>query len=295
LRNASRTSAAHPTQYLKLCIYPFSHEKPASEPCAAQDSDDGRAVSALLARLRQFGQAVRLVHGEEASVATLLVGVNTMTDAIRVHVPDADGLMHAGRHLNSHILYNRTSALSHHTAKAEIDRAVTTCAGVRETDAASAGMRSLCGFLLESNIAHLDFRRAGPVLQSDERLLVVGDPVDEPPMGDFAFHVQADTLQDGEAELDKGITSLRGFHEKRRLAIPLLVHVRVDPLRPGAVQSARDRASILATEIQQRYDHLISRGTLHIEIVIRDSDGAVLPIEAVPVGSSHSATTVAVQ
>jgi carboxysome shell carbonic anhydrase len=289
-RDASSNGAFHTTRYLKMCIYPFSNEKPANEGCVEQDRDDDRAITALLVRLRQFGQSVRLLHGESASVATLLLGVNTSTEAIRVHVPDADGIMHAGRHLNSHILYNGTSALSHNAAKAEIHRAVTTCAGVSGNDAGSAGMRWLCSDLIEANIAHVDFRREGRLLHSasHERLLVVGDPVDEPPMGDFAFQVRTSAFEDGTAELDSGIITMRGFHEKNRLAIPLLVHVRVDPLMPGAMQCARGRAGYLATEIQRRYDHLVSRGNLHIEVIIRDSDGALLPMEPAPAGSPNS-------
>jgi carboxysome shell carbonic anhydrase len=293
-RKASPNKASSTTQYLKMCIYPFSKGEPADRSCAAQDGDGNRAVPALLARLRQFGQAVRLIHGEDVSVATLLVGVNTDTDAIRVHVPDAHGNMHAGRHLNGHILYNSTSALSHTAAKAAIQNAVAICGGAGANDVASAGMRWLCSYLLESNIAQLDLRREWrwPHSDSTKRLLVVGDTVDEAPMGNFALQAQMSTFEEGAAEIDNGINILRDFHEKRRLAIPLIVHVRVDPLMPGAVQYARGRASHLANEIRRRYDNLVSRGFLHIQAIIRDSDGVLLPIEVFPARSpGHDAIT----
>ncbi len=293
-RKASPNKAFSTTQYLKMCIYPFSNAEPADRSCAAQEGDGNPAVSALLAFLRQFVQAVRLIHGEATSVATLLVGVNTDTDAIRVHVPDAHGNMHAGRHLNGHMLYNGTSALSPTAARGAIQNAVAICGGVSLNDVASAGMRWLCGYLLEANIAQVDFRREWHWLHagSTQRLLVVGDAVDEAPMGHFAFQAQMDSFDEGAAEIDFGISVLRGFHEKRRLAIPLIVHVRVDPLMPGAVHYARGRASHLANEVRNRYDHLVSRGLLHIQAIIRDSDGALLPIDLFPAEPpKHAATT----
>ena len=84
-------------------------------------------------------------------------------------------------------------------------------------------------------------------------------------------------------EIDNGINILRGFHEKappRHTADR--ARARADPLMPGSVQYARGRASHLANEVRRRYDHLVSRGLLHIQAVIRDSDGALLPIELFP-------------
>ncbi len=285
-RTASPNEATSPTQYLKMCIYPFSSSEPADRDCMTPAGGGNRAVPALLTRLRQFGQAVRLLHGEGASVATLLVGVNTDTDAIRLHVPDAHGNMHAGRYLNGHILYNSTSAMAPAVARQAIRNAVAVCAGVDPNDAASAGMRRLCLYLLEANMAQVDFRREWRWLYSDtcERLVVVGDAVDEEPMGKVAFQAQMDEFDDGAAEIDYGINVLRGYYDKRRIAIPLLVHVRSDSLIPGSVQHAQDRASRLVGEIRRRYDDLILRGHLHIQAIIRDSNGALLPMDLAPVG-----------
>ena len=276
-REAFPNDASSPTRYLKMCVYPFSSGESPDRSCVAQRGSENQAIPALLARLRQFSQAVRLRHGENALVATLLVGINASTDAIRVHVPDAHGIMHAGRNLNGHIIYNSTSALSREAAEEAIHTAVATCAGVSPNDAASSGMRWFCADLLKTNIAQIDFRREWRWLHSnsDERLIVVGDVVDGEPLRHIAYQVQMNGLGEGVAELDYGINVLRGYHDKRRLAIPLLVHVRTDPLLPAAEQHARERALHLVNEVRRRYDELVARRHLHIQAIIQDGNGGI--------------------
>jgi carboxysome shell carbonic anhydrase len=289
-RQAVPNAVTAPTQYLKFCVYHFSSINPDHNGCAAHGNDGHQAATALLERLRQFALAIRLLHGEGISVATLLVGVDTDTDTIRVHIPDSHGNMHPGRHLKSNLLYNRTMALSRDAAKTAIRNAVAACAGVSADDAASAGMRRFCSYLLENNIAQVDSIREwhggrAPDTENAERLIVVGDAVDDVPLRNIAFQVQMSTVEEGAADLDTGIATLRGPHEERRLAIPLLVHLRADPLMPGSVQRAQVRASRLVKSIQQRYADLRARGRLYIQAVIRDGDGALLPLNLEPAAS----------
>jgi carboxysome shell carbonic anhydrase len=286
-RHASPNAADAPTQFLKIALYHFSSADPLHQGCAAHGSDDARAANALLERLRQFAQAVRLLHGDGAAAATLLVGVDTDTDAIRVHVPDAAGNMQAGRHLDSNILYNRTSALPRDAAKEAIRNAVATCAGVSGSDAASTGMRWFCGYLLKNNIAQVDAVREwhGGRYQDaghTERLIVVGDAVDDVQLRNLAFQAQMNTVEEGAADLDIGIGILRNLHAERGLAIPLLVHLRADPRVPGSVQRAKCRANRLAGAILQRYADLAARGGLFVQAVVRDGDGALLPVDLEP-------------
>jgi carboxysome shell carbonic anhydrase len=284
-REASPNAATAPTKYLKMCVYHFSSVDPAHQGCAAHGSDDARAASALLERLRQFALAIRLLHGEDAGVATLLVGVDTDTDAIRVHVPDAQGNMHVGRHLDSNRLYNGTMGMPREAAKDAIRHAVAACAGVSLDDAASTGMRWFCGYLLKNNIAQVDavrewhggrYRDAGHT----ERLIVVGDAVDDVQLRNLAFQAQMATVEEGAPDLDIGIAILRRLQEERGLAIPLLVHLRADPRIPGSVQRAQCHAKRLAAAIMQRYADLAARGLLCVQAVVRDgANGALLPVD----------------
>jgi hypothetical protein len=169
-------------------------------------------------------------------------------------------------------------------AKTAIRDAVAACAGVSADDAASTGMRWFCGYLLKNNIAQVDavrewhggrYRDAGHT----ERLIVVGDAVDDVQLRNLAFQAQMSTVEEGAADLDIGVSILRGLYEARGLAIPLLVHLRADPRMPGSVQRAQCHARRLAGAILQRYADLAARGTLHVQAVVRDGDGALLPVD----------------
>ena len=78
------------TRYLKVVVYHFSSKDPCHEGCAAHGSDDKAAAAQGLQRLKDFQQAVENSFCCGASVDLLLIGMDTDTDAIRVHVPGAD-------------------------------------------------------------------------------------------------------------------------------------------------------------------------------------------------------------
>ena len=81
------------TRYLKMVVYHTSSSDPTHEGCAAHGSNEIHAAENALMRLREFRQAIENSFCCGASVDMLLVGVDTDTDAIKVHVPDADGDM----------------------------------------------------------------------------------------------------------------------------------------------------------------------------------------------------------
>ena len=286
-----------PTRFLKMCVYHFSSVDPGHQGCAAHGSNDQRAASALLERLQQFAVAVRLLHGENAAVATLLVGVDTDTDAIRVHVPDREGNMQTSRYLDSARLYNGTTGMSRDAAKNAIRTAVAVCAGVTEDDAATSGMRWFCGYLLKNNIAQVDavrewhggaYRDAGHT----ERLIVVGDAVDDVQLRNLAFQAQMHTVEEGAPDLDIGVSILAKLNEQRQFPVPILVHFRADPRIPGSVQRAQSQARRLAHAILGRYENLAARGLLLVEAVVREGENSTLyPVDltqpALPVLEAH--------
>ncbi|MFP5373150.1 MAG: carboxysome shell carbonic anhydrase, partial [Actinomycetes bacterium] len=100
-REGRPNDASEPTRYLKIGLYHFSSVDPHHQGCAAFGSDEERAARGLLARLQEFAGAVESTQCCEAKVDTLLVGVDTDTDAIRVHVPDAAGATDVDRFVSS--------------------------------------------------------------------------------------------------------------------------------------------------------------------------------------------------
>jgi carboxysome shell carbonic anhydrase len=270
-----------PTQFLKIGVYHFSSVDPGHQGCAAHGSDGVRAAAALLERLEQFAAAVRLTHGEAGDPATLLIGVDTDTDAVRVHVPDAAGRMSVNRYVDNLALYGRTQSLAREAAKDAIRAAVADCAGVADDDAATEGMRWLCGYVLKNNIGQIDAVRAwhGGVYDDaghTEQLIVVGDAVDDVQLRNLAFQAQMNTVEEAAMDLDVGIRILRGLHEPRGLAVPLLVHFRYDPRIPGAQAQAQSRARRLSAAILARHAELAARGLLHVQAVVRAGDGTAL-------------------
>jgi len=280
-REARPNAAAVPTRFLKIGVYHFSSVDPSHEGCAAHGSDEERAAGAVLERLRQFEQAVQLTHCCEARVATLLVGVDTDTDAIRVHVPDAAGQISIERCIDNRLLYDLTQTLSREEGKQAIREKIANCIGVAMDDAATEEMRWFCGYLLKNNLAQVDaVRRWHGASYADrghtEQLIVIGDAVDDVQLRNLAFQAQMDTIEEGAADLDVGVRILQALHEPRGLAVPVLVHSRFDPRIPGARERAEWRAQRLRTAIETRFASLVDRGGLLVQAVVRAGDTGTL-------------------
>lgn len=273
-REGRPNDARESTRFLKIGVYHFSSVDPTHQGCAAHGSDELRAASALLARLEEFAGAVESTHGAAAGVATLLIGVDTDTDAIRVHVPNAAGVADVARFASSSILYDQTASLERDAAKALIRRAVAECAGVDADDEATEGMRWLCGYLLKNNIGQVDAVRGNSGgSYSDpghaEKLVVAGDAIDDVQLRNLAFQVRMDTLEEGAADLDVGMGLLARTHALQGLAVPVLVHVAYDERIPGARARAEARARRLGAAIKDRYGVAEKAAGLVVQEVVR--------------------------
>ena len=270
-----------PTRFLKIGVYHFSSLDPRHQGCAAHGSDDARAASALLERLTQFKQAVELTHCCEARAATLLVGVDTDTDAIRVHVPNASEDTSIERFVDSRALYELTQGLSREEGKQAIREKVAECMGVPTDDAPTEGMRWFCGYLLKNNLAQVDaVREWHGASYADrghtEQLIVIGDAVDDVQLRNLAFQAQMATIEEGAADLDVGVRILTALHQPRGLAVPVLVHLRFDPRIPGSRQRMEVRAGRLRAAIEERFASQVARGDLQVQAVVRELDTGTL-------------------
>ena len=131
------------------------------------------------------------------------------------------------------------------------------CARRRGTE----GMRWFCGYLLKNNLAQVDAVRAwhgGRYADRGhtERLIVVGDAIDDVQLRNLAFQAQMETVEEGAADLDVGIKILQPLHEPRGLAVPVLAHMRLrraHPRRRGA------RARVAPLRLQRRDPEALRR------------------------------------
>ncbi|MCX8097948.1 MAG: carboxysome shell carbonic anhydrase [Casimicrobiaceae bacterium] len=267
-----------PSRFLKIGVYHVSGSHPQHEGCAAHGSNDTRAMSALLERLVSFQAAVEIQHGERPAI--LLIGVDTDNDAIRVHVPDADGRVHIERFVSSNDLRHLTRRLPREAGKALIRERVAACAGVAPDDAATEGMRWLCGYLLKNNIGQVEaverlYGGRYPDLGHAERLIVAGDPIDEVQLRNLAFQTQFTTLEEGARDVAVGLRLLAHTHAPRGYAIPVLTTARYDERLPGARVRAQERAERHAEAIRSRYPHGVDGASLVVRAAIVDRSGRI--------------------
>jgi carboxysome shell carbonic anhydrase len=285
-REAQPNPADAPTRFLKIGVYHYSSLDPHHEGCAAHGSNTAHAAGALLEKLCQFEQAVCHTHGD-ASAATLLVGVDTDTDAIRVHVPDAAGKASVDRVVDNHDMFAQTQTLPREAAKDFIRQAVAACAGVSADDSQTEGMRWFCGYLLKNNIGQMDAVRTthgGAYADAGhtEKLIVVGDAIDDVQLRNLAFQAQMNTVEEGAADLDIGIKILKGLNLPRGFAVPVLAHFGYDARIPGAEQAAQTRAQRLRAAILSRHAQLADKGQLFVQAMVRahgEATLAAIPME----------------
>ena len=266
------------TRYLKVVLYHFSSLDPSHEGCAAYGSDDALASSCGLQRLRDFQTAVENSFCCGASVDLLLLGIDTDTDAIRVHVPGLDGTTHLDRWLDARTVYEATQHLGAHEARQRIQGLV------QEAAAASPdpGMVQLIARLLENNISQIDYvRQHHEGHYSDaghaERFIGVGIGFKEIHLRNLTYFAHMDTVEEGAPDLDVGVKIFKGLNVSQGLPVPVVVRFDYHGQVPGARERAVRHAQRVQAAIESRYADLCSQGLLHALLTVRDQDQHVPP------------------
>ena len=141
---------------------------------------------------------------------------------------------------------------------------------------ATEGMRWFCGYLLKNNLApggrgaRMARRRAMPTRGHTERLIVVGDAVDDVQLRNLAFQAQMDTVEEGAADLDIGVAILRGA---ARTARPGGAGAGAYSLRSAhsrrAASARQCRAVRLRRAIRRAYAELAARRPAAVQAVVR--------------------------
>ncbi len=289
-REAIPNPAHADTRYLKVVLYHFSSLDPQHEGCAAHGSDDAKAASCGLQRLEDFRQAVENSFCCGASVDLLLVGIDTDTDAIRVHVPGLDGSTRLDHWLDAHEVYAATRQLPADQARARIQAMVQEAA----TSSPDPGMVRLIARLLEHNLSQIDYVRqfhGGHYADAGhaERFIGVGIGFKEIHLRNLTYFAYMDTVEEGAPDLDVGVKIFKGLNVSRGLPIPVVVRFDYGGSVPGARERAVRHAGRVQTAIESRYAELVQQGLLHVLLTVRDKDRHA-PAEAV--GSTITFPTV---
>ena len=280
-REAIPNPAHADTRYLKVVVYHFSSKDPCHEGCAAHGSNDEAAAAQGLQRLKDFQQAVENSFCCGASVDLLLVGMDTDTDAIRVHVPGRDGSTDLSSWLDARDVYDATHNLRADAARQRIQELVEQAAAA-EPD---AGMVQLVARLIENNLSQIDYvRQYHGGSYSDfghaERFIGVGIGFKEVHLRNLTYFAYMDTVEEGAPDLDVGVKIFKGLNVSRGLPIPVVLRFDYHGGVPGARERAIVHCERVKSAIEARYSDLCQQGLLHTLLTVRDRDSHV-PAETV--------------
>ena len=285
-REGLPNKADEPTRYLKVVLYHFSSVDPAHQGCAAHGSDDEAAAREGWERLTAFRQAIENGFCCGASVDLLLVGMDTDTDAIRVHVPDRDGGCELDHWLDAAKVHEITRGLSADEGRARIAELVR--AHAAGGSAPDDGMVRLIARLIENNLSQIDYVRrfhggSYADLGHAERFIGAGIGFEEIQLRNLTYFAYLTTVEEGAADLDVGIKIFTGLNISRSLPVPIVVRYDYHGSVPGARERAVAHCQRIAEALKARYPRQCADGMLHCLRAVRDCDGAN-PIEVV--GSS---------
>ncbi len=260
------------TRYLKIAVYHYSSSDPDHEGCAAHGSDERRAAQAALERLVEFRDAIENTFCCGASVDILLIGVDTDTDAIRVHVPDGGGNLALERAVDNAELYRATVRMTADQARVAVHEAIDRAA---EGDAPHEGMRRFIARLLINNISQIEYvidLHGGRYedIGHAERYISVGDGFEEVQLRNLAYYAHLHTVEEGAADLDVGIKIFGKLNLRRGLPIPIAIHYRYDLKVPGSRQRMAEKCRRVKGAILSRYAELAERNDIVCQMSLQD-------------------------
>ena len=277
-REGRPNTADAPTRYLKLVVYHYSSVDPGHQGCAAHGSDDMRAATAGLNKLLDFQRAIENSFCCGASIDLLMIGVDTDTDAVRVHVPDADGAIDLERFVD-------TLSVFEFTARQQAAQAVRTIGdSVREVSPNVApGMARLIERLIENNLSQIAYVRSYHGRHYDdighaERFIGAGVGFEEIQLRNLMYFAYLDSVEEATQDLDVGIRIFSGLNVSHSLPVPVIVRFDYHGQVPGARERAIEHCRRVTGALQTRYADLAGRGLLHVLQVVRDCN-ADAPIE----------------
>lgn len=272
-REGVPNQAHEDTCYLKVVLYHFSSLDPHHQGCAAHGSDDAQAARSGLDRLHDFRQAVENSFCCGASVTLLLLGLDTDTDAIRIHVPTADGATNLNHWLDVREVYSQTMTMAPEAARQAIAERVRQDA----EGAIEEGMVRFISRLLENNISQIDFVRqfhngAYGDAGHAERFIGVGIGFKEIHLRNLTYFAHMETVEEGAADLDVGIKIFKGLNISRGLPVPVVIRHDFHSSVPGSRERAVRSCERLAAAVHGRYQDLSRQGFLHTLLTVRDGD-----------------------
>jgi carboxysome shell carbonic anhydrase len=274
-REGQPNTADAPTRYLKTVVYHHSSIDPEHQGCAAHGSDTQKAAQGGVERLLGFQQAVQNTYCCGASIDCLLIGMDTDTDAIRIHMPDANGAIDLDNYIDSLEVYDATARLSASQAEQWITDHISQKGGANLAD----GMAKFMAHLLINNMSQLDYVRGYynghySDIGHAERFIGAGIGFEEVQLRNLTFFAYLSTVEEAAKDLDVGISIFTGLNVSHGLPVPVVVRYDYHGNVPGARERAEEHCQRVASALHERYQELTDRGLLHTLQVVRDVNAA---------------------
>jgi carboxysome shell carbonic anhydrase len=259
-----------PTRYLKSVVYHYSSVDPQHEGCAAHGSDTEKAARAGLDRLHSFREAVENSFCCGASIDLLLIGLDTDTDAVRVHMPDGEGNLALDRYVDALELYQSTRSMGASEAATAIFAALS-----QSAPECAEGMQQLVARLIENNISQIVYVKNAhgehyPDIGHAERFIGAGVGFEEIQLRNLMYFAYLNTVEEATPDTDVGIKIFKGLNVARGLPVPVVVRFDYHSKVPGARERAVERCARVAGALKTRYADLAEKGLLHILQLVRD-------------------------
>lgn len=274
-REGQPNTTDEPTQYLKAVVYHHSSVDPEHQGCAAHGSDTAKAAAGGLEKLQGFKQAVENTHCCGASIDTLLIGMDTDTDAIRVHMPDANGDADLDNYIDTLEVYDATVRMN----ATEAEQWIATQVAEKGGSNVSEGMARFMSYLLINNLSQVEYVRqyyGGQYedIGHNERFIGAGIGFEEVQLRNLTFFSYMHTVEEAAGDLDVGIKIFSGLNVSHGLPVPVVVRFDYHGNVPGARERAEEQCGRVANAFHDRYSELSSRGLLHTLQVVRDINAA---------------------
>ncbi len=272
-REGKPNTADEFTRYLKIVAYHFSSVEPLHEGCAAHGSDDHKAAACGLERLNSFKTAIENSFCCGASIDLLLIGVDTDTDALKIHVPDGEGVIHLDRFVNTLDVYKVSQHGNATESREFIANQIRACA-----PEANDGTAKFVAYLIENNLSQIDyvlrhFNGAYPDIGHAERFIGAGVGFEEIQLRNLMYFAYLNTVEEAVADTDVGIKIFTGLNVSKGLPVPVVVRFDYHGNVPGSRERALQHCQRVARAFNERYSQLAEQGLLHILQVTRDCDG----------------------
>lgn len=269
-REGRPNTADKPTRYLKVLAYHYSSVDPDHQGCAFHGSDTQKAMEDGLERLYSFRTAVENNFCCGASIDLLLIGVDTDTDSMRVHVPDHAGQIHLERFVDTLDVYKVTQFGNASEGKEFIANQVRSC-----SPEVANGMAEFAAYLIENNLSQIDYVRrnfgnAYPDTGHAERFIGAGIGFEEIQLRNLMYFAYLQTVEEAVADTDVGIKIFSGLNVSRGLPVPVVVRFDYHGNVPGARERAEQHCQRVARAWNERYADLAKQGLLHVLQVVRD-------------------------